>query len=103
MARPPRFTDADIAEWRRLLDGGWTLREVADHYGVDSKSIHRRVGPRGVRPGPREYDITVDDAVAAYDAAGSEQGAATDLGVSRSVIRRRLWLAGLRDHNFKNR
>ncbi|WHU49338.1 hypothetical protein QNM97_10370 [Gordonia sp. L191] len=90
-----RVTADDVTEWRRLLTGGWTLREVAEHYGVDARTVHRHVGARGIRTGPREYDITVEQALAAYTAAGSQRAAAADLGVSRSVIRRRLQLAGL--------
>ncbi|MDF3284987.1 hypothetical protein [Gordonia sp. N1V] len=102
--RPRRYTDDDVARWRRLLDEeGWTLRSLAEHVGVSDSTIKRRVGRRDVRTGPPEYDITPDEAVAEYEAAGSEEAAAKTFGVSRSVIRRRLYLAGLRDTDFHNR
>lgn len=95
--------------WRALLDDGWTMRGLATHLGVSDDTIKRYVGPLGRRTGPLEYDITSDDtsppttAVAAYHATGSEQRAADIFSVSRSVIRRRLYLAGLRDTDFHNR
>lgn len=102
-SRQRRYTAHDVQRWRAMLDDGWTLRGLAAHLGVSDDTIKRHVGPLGRRTGPLEYDITPDDAVAAYNATGSEQRAADTFGVSRSVIRRRLYLAGLRATDFHNR
>lgn len=104
MVRPQQYTEGDVAEWRRLLDEeGWTLRSLAAHLGISDSTIKRRVGRREVRTGPREYDITPEEALAEWQATGSERIAAENLGVSRSVIRRRLYLAGMRDADFHRR
>lgn len=103
MVRPHRYTEDEVAQWRQLLDAGWTLRDLAEHLGVSDSTIKRRVGSLNRRTGPPEYDITPEAAIAEYEAAGSEEGAAQAFGVSRSVIRRRLYQAGLRDTDFHNR
>lgn len=88
--RPPVYGPADIAEWKKLLDQGWTFRKVAEHHGVNEATVKRRVGAIGRRTGPRAQPITVEQAATAYARTGSLRAAAQELGVSVSVVRRRL-------------
>lgn len=91
-------------EWRRLvLDEGWTFRDVGAYARVDEATVRAVVGSAGRPPGVRPIDIPVERAVKAYNETGSEQAAADYLGVSRSVIRRRLHLAGIRAKDFHDR
>lgn len=104
MVRPQKYDEETVAEWRRLLvDEGWTLRELAAKVGCDAATIRRRVGNLGKRTGPREYDLDPEEVATTYGAIGSEQATADEYGVSRSVIRRRLYLAGVRPHDFHRR
>lgn len=88
--------DTHHTRWRRLvLDDGWTFREVAEQEGVDESTVRRAVGSAGRRRGRRVDDaVSVSDAVDAVLAMGIP-AAAAELGCSKTLLRHRLWLAGL--------
>ena len=84
-----------VTAWRRRLDAGETIRQVAAAAGVNESTVRRHVGAVGRPPGARQLDVSVDDVVAAYERTGSAKASAAELGVSHMVARDRLWRAGL--------
>lgn len=90
-----RITDETVDQWRQKITTGWTLEDVAAEWQVSTSTIYRYLGPLGLRR--RNYDpLTIEDAVTAYNQCGTSKEAATMLGVGESVVRMRLYEAGIR-------
>ncbi|SIS23065.1 helix-turn-helix domain-containing protein [Williamsia sterculiae] len=95
-----RIDPAVVDEWRTAIAAGASVQDIADKWGVSKSAVQRHLGPQGVPPGPApDPQVTVDDAVAAFERTGTILGAARDLGVGEMKIRTRLWKAGILPHH----
>jgi hypothetical protein len=84
-----------VAEWRRQYAAGATCAEIAARFDTTEHMVRRAI-PDPRRTGPRgRTDITVQDALDAIAEHGSQRAAAAALDVSRTLLRTRLYQAGL--------
>lgn len=86
----PQPTEADIAEWRRLRDEGWTYPQIAALAGRSRKTVSRRLAEAPAPDRRRRDDITLADILHAVTTCGSYNRAAQFLGVSKTLIADRL-------------
>ena len=92
-----RISDEVRTYMRTRAMGGATLQEISEETGIPPGTvwkiahdhIQNQQQPRG------RQDISIQDALSAIDEAGSQRKAAKLLGCSPTVVRQRVWEAGM--------
>ncbi|QAU06653.1 DNA binding protein [Gordonia phage WilliamBoone] len=90
-------TPGMVLYMQRRAEEGATLREMAQELNISMGSAWRHAHEYlKNKPQPKgRPDITIQHVLDALDAAGSQRKASKELGCSLTLVRQRLWEAGL--------
>jgi len=92
-----RVTPSMALYMKRRAEEGATLRELAAELNISAGSAWRHAHEHlKNKPQPKgRPEITIQDVLDTLDAVGSQRKASKELGCSLTLVRQRLWEAGM--------